>query len=104
MAFPFFGWITSFILSCIWAYLILKFIIFELFKINKKINKLYLFLPYPVLIGSWLAFSFVPVEWQPSFREFERLCGELKQNTIIYEQEIYDKIDKEKYGTEVVLE
>ena len=42
---------------------------------------------------SWFGFSFVPLEWQPSFREFERLCREEGGNTrTIYNQESYDRI------------
>ena len=33
---------------------------------------------------SWFAFSFVPLEWQPSFREFERLCKESDFKEIVY--------------------
>ncbi|RDU59098.1 hypothetical protein [Helicobacter sp. MIT 14-3879] len=104
--FPFFGWITLFILSCIWIYLFINFmiyIIFQAFNINKKINKLYIALPYPIIMLTWFGFSFVPLEWQPSFREFERLCGELKDKEIIYNKEVYERMRDKKYGIDVKL-
>lgn len=85
--FPFFGWITLFILSCIWVYLFLRFCVWsinKIFKKNLRVKKIYLALPYPLIMLSWFAFSFVPLEWQPSFREFERLCGESDSKEIIY--------------------
>lgn len=85
--FPFFGWITLFILSCIWVYIFLRFCVFsinEIFNKNIKIKKIYLALPYPLIMGSWFGFSFVSLEWQPSFREFERLCEENKSKEIVY--------------------
>ena len=96
--FPFFGWITLFILSCIWVYLFLRFCVWSInriFKKNLRVKKLYLALPYPLIMLSWFAFSFVPLEWQPSFREFERLCREEGgDTTTIYSQESYDRIRK----------
>lgn len=96
--FPFFGWITLFILSCIWVYLFLRFCIWSInriFKKNLRVKKIYLALPYPLIMLSWFAFSFVPLEWQPSFREFERLCKEEGgDTTTIYNQEAYDRIRK----------
>ena len=96
--FPFFGWITLFILSCIWVYLFLRFCVWSfnrIFKKNLRVKKLYLALPYPLIMLSWFAFSFVPLEWQPSFREFERLCREEGgDTTTIYNQEAYDRIRK----------
>ncbi|MCX2683909.1 hypothetical protein OQH60_08570 [Campylobacter sp. MIT 21-1685] len=96
LPFPFFGWITLFIFSCIWVYLFLRFCVWsinKIFKKNLRVKKIYLALPYPLIIGSWFAFSFVPLEWQPSFREFERLCREEGgDTTTIYNQEAYDRI------------
>ena len=96
--FPFFGWITLFILSCIWVYLFLRFCVWSfnrIFKKNLRVKKLYLALPYPLIMLSWFGFSFVPLEWQPSFREFERLCREEGgDTTTIYSQESYDRIRK----------
>ena len=83
--FPFFGWITLFILSCIWVYLSLRFCVWSInriFKKNIRVKKLYLALPYPLIMLSWFGFSFVPLEWQPSFREFERLCKTIEQPMI----------------------
>ena len=98
--FPFFGWITFFILSCIWVYLFLRFCVWSfnrIFKKNLRVKKLYLALPYPLIMLSWFGFSFVPLEWQPSFREFERLCKEEGgDTTTIYNQESYDRIKKGK--------
>ena len=91
--FPFFGWITLFILSCIWVYLFLRFCVWSfnrIFKKNLRVKKLYL-----ALMLSWFGFSFIPLEWQPSFREFERLCREEGgDTTTIYSQESYDRIRK----------
>ncbi|RDU61576.1 hypothetical protein CQA53_09955 [Helicobacter didelphidarum] len=104
--FPFFGWITLFILSSIWVYLFAYWIIYAIFKtfnINKKINKLYVALPYPIIMILWFGYSFIPLEWQPSFREFERLCGELKDREIIYNKETYDRMQGKKYGIDVKL-
>ena len=96
--FPFFGWITLFILSCIWVYLFLRFCVWSInriFKKNLRVKKIYLALPYPLIMLSWFGFSFVPLEWQPSFREFERLCREEGgDTTTIYSQESYDRIRK----------
>ena len=96
--FPFFGWITLFILSCIWVYLFLRFCVWSfnrIFKKNLRVKKLYLALPYPLIMLSWFGFSFIPLEWQPSFREFERLCREEGgDTTTIYSQESYDRIRK----------
>ncbi|MDY4399470.1 MULTISPECIES: hypothetical protein [Helicobacter] len=96
--FPFFGWITLFILSCIWVYLFLRFCVWSInriFRKNLRVKKIYLALPYPLIMLSWFAFSFVPLEWQPSFREFERLCREEGgDTTTIYSQESYDRIRK----------
>ena len=96
--FPFFGWITLFILSCIWVYLFLRFCVWSInriFKKNIRVKKIYLALPYPLIMLSWFGFSFVPLEWQPSFREFERLCREEGgDTTTIYSQESYDRIRK----------
>ena len=99
--FPFFGWITLFILSCIWVYLFLRFCVWilsciwvylflrfcvwsfnRIFKKNIRVKKIYLALPYPLIMLSWFGFSFVPLEWQPSFREFERLCKTIEQPMI----------------------
>lgn len=106
--FPFFGWITGFILSCIWVYLFaywITYAIFKVFNIKKKIKKLYLALPYPVIMGTWFGFSFVPLEWQPSFREFERLCKENGgDTTTIYNQEIYERIQTTGYGFDLKTE
>lgn len=93
--FPFFGWITLFILSCIWVYLFLRFCVWsinQIFKKNLGVKKIYLALPYPLIMLSWFGFSFVPLEWQPSFREFERLCGENNPRKVVY-----NVILKEKY-------
>ncbi|QOQ95455.1 hypothetical protein [Helicobacter cinaedi] len=96
--FPFFGWITLFILSCIWVYLFLRFCVWSInriFRKNLRVKKIYLALPYPLIMLSWFGFSFVPLEWQPSFREFERLCREEGgDTTTIYSQESYDRIRK----------
>lgn len=96
--FPFFGWITLFILSCIWVYLFLRFCVWSInriFKKNLRVKKLYLALPYPLIMLSWFGFSFIPLEWQSSFREFERLCREEGgDTTTIYSQESYDRIRK----------
>lgn len=92
--FPFFGWITLFILSCIWVYLFLRFCIWninKIFKKNLRVKKIYLALPYPLIMLSWFAFSFVPLEWQPSFREFERLCGESDSKEIVYNIDLEKK-------------
>lgn len=92
--FPFFGWITLFILSCIWVYLFLRFCVWSfnrIFKKNLRVKKLYLALPYPLIMLSWFAFSFVPLEWQPSFREFERLCSESDSKEIIYNVDLEKK-------------
>ena len=63
--FPFFGWITLFILSCIWVYLFLRFCVWSFNRIFKK------------------------------NREFERLCKEEGgDTTTIYNQESYDRIRK----------
>ena len=67
--FPFFGWITLFILSCIWVYLFLRFCVWSINRIFKKNIRVF-------------GFSFVPLEWQPSFREFERLCKTIEQPMI----------------------
>lgn len=46
---------------------------------------------------SWFGFSFVPLEWQPSFREFERLCKEEGgDTTTIYNQEAYERAKNTK--------
>ncbi|ARE80305.1 hypothetical protein [Campylobacter helveticus] len=93
--FPFFGWISLFILSTIWVYLFLKlvfYLIFKLFNIDKKIKKFYLFLPYPLFMIAWFSYSFVPLEWQSSFKEFENLCKNLKDKEVIYNQEVYDRV------------
>ena len=96
--FPFFGWITLFILSCIWVYLFLRFCVWSInriFRKNIRVKKIYLALPYPLIMLSWFGFSFIPLEWQPSFREFERLCREEGgDTTTIYSQESYDRIRK----------
>lgn len=106
--FPFFGWITLFILSCIWVYLFLRFCAYsfnKIFKKNLRVKKLYLALPYPLIMLSWFGFSFVPLEWQPSFREFERLCKEDGgDTTTIYNQEIYERIQTTGYGFDLKTE
>ncbi|OCR07357.1 hypothetical protein, partial [Helicobacter pullorum] len=106
--FPFFGWITLFILSCIWVYLFLRFCVWSInriFKKNIRVKKIYLALPYPLIMLSWFGFSFVPLEWQPSFREFERLCREEGgDTTTIYNQEIYDRIRTTGYGVDLKTE
>lgn len=108
LPFPFFGLITGFILSCIWVYLFLRFCIWSINKIFKKnisIKKIYLALPYPLIMLSWFGFSFVPLEWQPSFREFERLCREEGgDTTIIHNQEVYDAIQAVGYGFDLKTE
>ena len=94
--FPFFGWITLFILSCIWVYLFLRFCVWSInriFKKNLRVKKIYLALPYPLIIFCCFGFSFVPLQWEPIFREFERLCGgEGGDTETIYNREIYDRI------------
>ncbi|WP_394949921.1 hypothetical protein [uncultured Helicobacter sp.] len=79
-------------------YLFLRFCVWSfnrIFRKNLRVKKLYLALPYPLIMLSWFAFSFVPLEWQPSFREFERLCREEGgDTTTIYSQESYDRIRK----------
>lgn len=93
--FLFFGWTSLFILSTIWVYLFLKivfYLVFKLFNIDKKIKKFYLFLPYPLFMLLWFGCSFVPLEWQSSFKEFESLCENLKNREVIYNQEIYDRV------------
>ena len=92
--FPFFGWITLCILSCIWVYLFLRFCVWSfnrIFKKNLRVKKLYLALPYPLIMLSWFGFSFIPLEWQPSFREFERLCSESDSKEIIYNVDLEKK-------------
>lgn len=97
LPFPFFGLITGFILSCIWVYLFLRFCIWSINKIFKKnisVKKIYLALPYPLIMLSWFGFSFVPLEWQPSFREFERLCSENDSQKIVYNTALKEKYSK----------
>ncbi|KPH49986.1 hypothetical protein HPU229336_05255 [Helicobacter pullorum] len=104
--FPFFGWITLFILSCIWVYLFLRFCVWSInriFKKNIRVKKLYLALPYPLIMLSWFGFSFVPLEWQPSFREFERLCRENDSKEVVYNLDLKKKLyTSNKYPKEKV--
>ncbi|RDU59688.1 hypothetical protein CQA53_11295 [Helicobacter didelphidarum] len=95
--FPFFGWITLFILSCIWAYLFLRFCVYsfnKIFKKNLRVNKLYLALPYPVIMGTWFIFSLVPYEYRLDFLIADTLC-QMDKSSISDEAYIklyYDKI------------
>ncbi|EAJ1585498.1 hypothetical protein CYT13_09430, partial [Campylobacter coli] len=103
--FPFFGWISLFILSTIWVYLFLKlvfYLVFKIFNIDKKIKKFYLFLPYPLFMLLWFGYSFVPLEWQSSFKEFESLCEKADSKAVIYDAkniislwDNYKKINKD---------
>ena len=50
---------------------------------------------------SWFGFSFVPLEWQPSFREFERLCNESNSKEIVYNMMLENKYyNSNKYPKE----
>lgn len=89
--FPFFGLVSGFILVSIWIYLFLYFgvfLIFRFFKIDKPINKTYLALAFPLFLALWIGVSFIPLEYQPSFRKFEELCKN-QAGITIYDEKIY---------------
>ena len=85
-------------------YLFLRFCVWSINKIFKKklrVKKIYLILPYPLIMLSWFGFSFVPLEWQPSFREFERLCVENNPREVIYNLDLKNKLySSNKYPKE----
>ncbi len=49
----------------------------------------------------WFGCSFVFLEWQSSFKEFESLCENLKNREVIYNQEIYDRVKGKNYVVRV---
>lgn len=91
--FPFFGLVSGFILVSIWIYLFLYFgifLIFRFFKIDKPIKKTYLALAFPLFLALWIGVSFIPLEYQPSFRKFEELCA-TKSKEIVLDEDLRKK-------------
>lgn len=94
----FLGWIPILVIAGFWVYIWaywVTYAAFKVFNINKKINKLYLALPYPVIMGTWFGFSFVPYEYRLDFLIADTLCR-TKSNISdeSYIKLYYDKIAK----------